>query len=279
MSTRLCGIGDEAARALPDQLDILDSCGMTAIELRTVDGRLLHELHREHLEDLVRTVRERGFEVPVIDTPIGGWSTSVMTDERAELALLAQYAEIARRFGARLRIMSYPNDGLSEHEWATQAIRRVRRLVIEADALGVTLLHENCAGFGGAGPDQACRLLEGVGDGLDVIFDVGNGLAYGYDAVAYLDAVLPAVRHVHVKDGVRRTDGAVFLPPGHGSARLAECLEILRRRGFDGWYSLEPHVSHIPHLHQTGSPTELTQGFVSCAGNFRHILEDSHVAA
>ncbi|MER5865538.1 sugar phosphate isomerase/epimerase family protein [Kitasatospora sp. NPDC002040] len=272
---RSCGIGDEAAPGLTEQLAIHAELGLGAIELRTVDGLGLHELTEQRLAEVVAEVAASGLTVPAVDTPIGNWSTTVATDPESELAVLAGSARAAHALGSRwLRVMSYPNDGRPEAEWAAESLRRLAVLTREAERLDVVLLHENCQGWAGQGAAQTLRLLEHVDSpALRLVFDIGNGLAYGYEPVGYLSEVLPWVDHVHVKDGHRTPAGAVFTLPGKGEIDVAACVGLLERSGYRGRYSLEPHVAHIPHLAATAGAEELAAGYRACTESFRDIWE------
>ncbi|WP_306317857.1 MULTISPECIES: sugar phosphate isomerase/epimerase [unclassified Streptomyces] len=272
---RLCGIGDEAAADLTGQLTIHHELGLTALELRTVDGQGLHELSAGEVADVARRTIVAGLRVPVVDTPIGSWSTTLATDLGAELAVLERSAHAASLVGCdRLRVMSYPNDGRPAHAWRTEALRRMRVLSREAERLGVTLLHENCQGWAGQGAKETLRLLEEVAsDRLRLLFDTGNGLAYGYDSVEFLAEVLPWVEHVHIKDGLVRPDeGAEFTMPGEGTARLTECVRLLEASGYRGDYSIEPHLARIPHLALDGDPAELAAGYRAYARRFTSLV-------
>ncbi|MFE9424007.1 sugar phosphate isomerase/epimerase family protein [Kitasatospora sp. NPDC006697] len=272
---RSCGIGDEAAAGLTEQLAIHRELGLGAIELRTVDGRGLHQLAAAELAEVAAEVAASGLAVPAVDTPIGNWGTTIATDLDGELAVLAGSAAAAHAFGTRwLRVMSYPNDGRPEPQWAAAVLDRMAVLTREAERLDVVLLHENCQGWAGQGPAQTLRMLEHVASpALRLIFDVGNGLAYGYQPEEFLAEVLPFVDHVHIKDGHRTADGAVFTEPGTGELDLAACLRLLEDAGYRGRYSMEPHVAHIPHLARTADAAELAAGYRACTTAFQRLWE------
>ncbi|HEU4425657.1 MAG TPA: sugar phosphate isomerase/epimerase family protein [Pilimelia sp.] len=278
MTALVCGIGDEAAPHLPDQLRIHTELGFAGIELRTVSGRGLHELSDSDADAVAEAVAATGMRVPVVDTPIGGWSGTVADDLDRDVEILRCSAARAASLGCRrLRVMSYPNDGRPPAAWRSEAIRRMRVLAGVAADLDVVLLHENCHGWGSQSAATTIELIETVGSGhLRLLFDVGNGLAYGYDAVPFLRSILPWVDHVHVKDGVRGPDGAVFGLPGDGDADVAGCLRLLGDAGYAGWYSLEPHVTHIPHLRVSADPARLEAGYRACADRFLAVLGAVH---
>jgi sugar phosphate isomerase/epimerase len=139
----------------------------------------------------------------------------------------------------------------------------------------VVLLHENCHGW--AGRSAACSLdLVATVDSpsLRLLFDTGNGLAYGYRSLPFLREVLPLVEHVHVKDGITTAGGdAVFGMPGEGAARLVDCMALLEEHGYRGWYSIEPHVALIPHLGVRGDPVLQERAYRGYAAAFLALLD------
>ena len=54
-------------------------------------------------------------------------------------------------------------------------------------------------------------------------------------------ALRPFIEYVHVKDAVAQTGRVV--PAGEGDGELRETVSALRDSGFDGFFSLEPHLA------------------------------------
>ncbi|MEW2620534.1 sugar phosphate isomerase/epimerase family protein [Streptomyces sp. NPDC048106] len=246
----LAGIGDEAAPGAGGQLAALRRLGWTAIELRAVDGTALADLSPTAFGTLARRLSDAGVTVTAVASRIGNWSRPVTGDLGPDLAELDVLAERCAALGCRLvRIMSYPNDGLPEREWADRVLARTAVLADRAARAGLLLVHENCAGWAGDRADRALRLLRAVDSpALRLLFDTGNGVPYGYDAPAMLRELAPHVAHVHIKDAVRLPDGSTaYTLPGEGAAGVAECLRILAAHGYTGALSLEPHLAVRPH--------------------------------
>ncbi|QUH04208.1 sugar phosphate isomerase/epimerase [Saccharopolyspora erythraea] len=257
---RLAGIGDEAATALTDQITAVTRLGWSAIELRTVDGIALADLAPEPFSHVLRAVRAAGLDVVCLASRIGNWSrtiTSPFADDVHELDVLA---ERCHQLGTRLiRIMSYPNDGLSDAEWSDRALARLTLLAERAAGHGVTLVHENCAGWAGSNPDRMLELVhEAGGASLGLLFDTGNGVEYGYDTYDVLRRILPYVAHVHIKDAIGEPGDATYVLPGQGQCRVAESLRLLISNGYSGALSIEPHLLSRPHdgIQPTGSDAE-----------------------
>jgi sugar phosphate isomerase/epimerase len=243
------GIGDEAAPDLSGQLRAVAELGWDALELRTVDGVALADLDRAARDRLVRAVEAAGVRVPCVDSRIGSWSGSIAAPFEPDLAELSTLAELCAALGSRyVRIMSYPNAGLPEPRWRRVVVARIRRLTEAAEDAGVVLLHENCAGWAASSADRVLDLLDTVASpALRLLFDVGNGVAHGYDAATLLAELVPFVAHVHVKDALGAGEDTTYTLPGDGRAGVEECLQLLRAGGYRGVLSVEPHLATRPH--------------------------------
>ncbi|MGI6160447.1 MAG: sugar phosphate isomerase/epimerase family protein [Christensenellales bacterium] len=127
-----------------------------------------------------------------------------------------------------------------------QAIKYIREAAKVADDYGVTLLYEN-HGKPGAWqyidmtypPELFLRVLEGIWNtSVLVNFDIGNVTAYGDDAVELLKRVYEKVGTIHVSD---MKEKGTFAPTaiGTGVAPLKEAFSLLKKKGFNGWISIE----------------------------------------
>lgn len=80
---------------------------------------------------------------------------------------------------------------------------------------------------------------------LAINYDTGNVEVAGNDAVETLHAVVQHVRHVHVKDVVRRAAGdhqtgvTAGGAIGEGDVDIKGCLDVLAEAGYDGCLSIE----------------------------------------
>jgi sugar phosphate isomerase/epimerase len=246
------GIGDEAAADVAGQVAAIVALGWGAIELRTVGGAPIAGLHPRRFAEVSDAVHARGLRVVCVDSRIGNWSrpvTGPMAEERAELAALTvRCAELDCRF---VRVMSWPNDGLADAEWRRAVLDRTRTLTEQAERAGLTLLHENCAGWACRRADRMLELVTEVDSPhFRLLFDIGNGVEHRYRAPDLLRELLPYVAHVHVKDAVRTEDGVRYTLPGDGSSEVADCLRLLREHGYRGALSIEPHLATRPHEHR-----------------------------
>lgn len=246
------GIGDEAGPEPRAQIGALARLGWTTIELRTVHGSTIADLDERRFAELNCALRASGLRVVCVASRIGSWARPITGSFDLDLHELEVLARRCAALGTRyVRIMSYPNDGLTEREWQRRSIDRIRILVRRAEQAGLVLLHENCSGWAGRNAERMLRLIEEVDSpALRMLFDTGNGVAFGYQAYDLLTDIAPYVAHVHVKDADGDSAEPVYVLPGAGRARVADCLRLLLRGGYRGVWSIEPHLELRPHEQQ-----------------------------
>lgn len=273
---RYAGIGDEAAPDLAGQLEALRRLGWRAIELRTVDGTAIADLDDRAFALLSSGLDAAGVDVVCVDSRIANWArpiTGRFEDDLNELRILAQRcATLGTRY---IRVMSYPNAGLSEDEWGRRAIHRMTTLVRAAEQHGLVLLHENCSGWAGTRADRMLDLLHHIDSpALRLLFDIGNGVPYGYDARALLDAVIGHVAHVHIKDARARAGGQVdYTLPGAGESGVRECLTALLQHGYTGVWSIEPHTHLRPHDEHNATDDDGIAAFVRYGRSLERLVQ------
>ncbi|MGY3201292.1 sugar phosphate isomerase/epimerase family protein [Streptomyces sp. TE5632] len=269
---RFSGIGDEAAPGLDRQIEAVRRLGWDSLELRSVDGVPLADLEDPAFDRVAGRIADAGLGVSCVDSRIGNWARTVVTPFSEDLAELERLADRCATLRTRcVRIMSYPNAGLPEDDWEREVLRRVRRLTARAESAGLVLVHENCAGWAATDPTRMLRLLEAADSpALRLLFDVGNGIAYGYEAYDLLAHIAPYVAHVHVKDGTGDVHRQFYTLPGDGDCRVADSLRLLFAQGYSGVVSIEPHINIRPHEGWSDPSGDYLDEFVA----YGHRLEE-----
>ncbi|MBB4264583.1 sugar phosphate isomerase/epimerase family protein [Roseospira visakhapatnamensis] len=275
------GLGDEAAPDLAGQVRIHDALGFGFLELRSIAGTAVADIDPASARRYSDQITAAGLEVACLASRIANWARPISGPLQEDLDELDRLATLAPIFGCRtVRIMSYPNDGLTDRAWEAEAMRRLTALVERAADRTLVLWHENCAGWAGRDPRRAVALFSAIDSPhLRALFDIGNPVAYGHDGLAYMEAVFPWIDHVHVKDARSDGDTVTFTFPGEGDARLLEILDRLWAGGYRGRISLEPHIGHIPHLRTSTDAPALARGYRAYAERFVALLGDRLQAA
>ena len=152
----------------------------------------------------------------------------------------------------------------------------MRELATIAEDGGITLVHENCSGWGGLSAENSNILLGEVDSpALKVVFDTGNPVTYGQDAWEYYQAVYDDIVYVHIKDA-RKVDGKdEYTYCGEGDGHVREIVGDLLKRGYNGGFSIEPHLAAIIHTGQKANNDEqLYQSYTEYGRRLMRIVEE-----
>ncbi|MEF8853560.1 MAG: sugar phosphate isomerase/epimerase [Haloarculaceae archaeon] len=269
---RISGFADEIDDDLDTQLEVLESEGIEALDLRNVWGENLLDLPEDRLAALESTLDERGFAVTSIGSPIG--KVGIEDPFEPHVERLERALELADRFDTEyVRVFSYyipGGDDPADHR--EEVLRRTRAAVERAGRADATLLLENEKDIYGDTPGRVRDLLTTVDSPhLRAVFDPANYLEVGVHP--YPDALLQVVEYVeavHVKDAEFGERGGIE-PAGEGDGRIPETLAALRHRGFSGTLSLEPHLSFAGSNYGYSGP----EGFRTAADALREVLDDT----
>jgi sugar phosphate isomerase/epimerase len=264
----LTGFADEISPELEEQLETLAQESMGYMELRSVWNTNVLDLSDDELERIRARTAERGIGISSIGSPIG---KVPITDpfgphiERFRRALYA--ADVMEASYVRVFSFFIPEDQEPGH-YREEVIDRMGIMAGEAEDSGVTLLHENEKEIYGDVPSRCLDILAGVGSpALRAAWDAANFVQCGVrpykDAYASLR---PYVEYVHVKDALASSGQVV--PAGEGDGQLPETLSALRASGFDGFFSLEPHLASAGMYSGFSGPAL----FRKAAGAFKELL-------
>jgi len=279
MAMFFSGISDEAGQDIETQIRAHRELGWSHLELRMVDGANITQLADEAFDRVAGKVAEAGMKVSCFGSAIANWARPITIDPQVDIDDLAQAIPRMKRMGTPfIRVMSYPNDAkapLSIPEWRTEAIRRMKTLAKMAEDGGVILCHENCSGWGGLSAENSNILLGEVNSpALKVVFDTGNPVTYGQNTWDYYLAVQKDIVYVHIKDA-RKVDGEDhYTLCGDGDGYVREVIEDLLRNGYDGGFSIEPHLAAVIHTGQQANSAE--QLYASYVGYGKRLMEIVH---
>ncbi len=252
------GIADEAGDDIATQIKAHKELGWKHIELRNVSGTSLTDLCDRTFEETLAQLTDAGLSISCFASQLCNWARPVSKHPDIDRSELARSIPRMQRVGCQfIRTMSYPNAGWPAVVWRDAVVARLKVLAKMAEDGDVVLVHENCDGWGGQGPEQTLELLERVDSpALKLVWDTGNSVPHGLDAWDYYAAVKDHVVYVHIKDGVMQDGKTIYTYPGEGDGRVRDVLADLRGRGYAGGLSIEPHLAAIVHEGKAASATE-----------------------
>lgn len=144
----------------------------------------------------------------------------------------------ARQITKLLLIPGFYDGEISEEQWA-ELEGRMQSFARAMAEVGCSVLLEDFDND--RSPCSNIAELEHIFNDvpeLGHVFDSGNWLFSGEDALVALDKFLPRVKHVHLKDRVAADDMSCPATGG-GVIPMNEILSTLKQNGYDGWYSVE----------------------------------------
>jgi sugar phosphate isomerase/epimerase len=258
---KFSGISDEAGQAIEIQIKAHKELGWEYMEIRNVDGENLTMMSDEKFEIVYRKVNEAGMKVSCFASCIANWATKISGDFKKDYDELKRAIPRMKKFNTKyIRVMSWPNDPdnpYDEEKWAEEVIKRMKELTKMAEDAGIIIVHENCSGWGGLSAENMIRLVKEINSpNFKLLYDTGNVLHYnkGTDPWDFYIKVKPYIEYVHIKD-YNKEEKATF--PGEGEAKVKEILTDLKKSGYKGFVSIEPHIASVVHEGKVGDP-ELT---------------------
>jgi sugar phosphate isomerase/epimerase len=227
----ITGIADEGSPELKEQIRIHKTLGWDTLELRLIGKTNICAIDDAAFDEVYRTLQEEKMGVVCLASSIANWARPITSDFQVDVEELKTAIPRMQRLNTRfIRVMSYPNDGLSEAEWGSEAIRRMKELARIAADGDVVMVHENCSGWGGMSPENQKQLLEEVhSPHLQIVFDTGNPVGEG---------------HPEGQSMVRRI--------------LKSALDL----GYTGAFSIEPHITAQIHLGKSTTGKEAEEVYL-----------------
>jgi sugar phosphate isomerase/epimerase len=239
----LSAFADEISPDLEVQLSTLAAEQIRSLEFRGVWNKNVLALSDAEIARVRAALTERGVRVSSIGSPIG--KIAITDDFAPHLERFRHALEVAHTLEAPfVRIFSFfmpHGDDPSHHR--SEVLARMRQLVQVAEESDITLLHENEKEIYGDTPARCLDILSQINSPrLRAAWDPANFVQCGVRPHSEGYAMLrPYIAYVHVKDASLGSGRVV--PAGQGDGQVRETLEALRESGFDGFFSLEPHLA------------------------------------
>lgn len=269
----LSGFADEISADLDEQCRVLNELGINYVELRSAWDINVLDLDDDQLDRVAKTLAAHGLQTSSVGSPIG--KIGIHDDFDAHLRRLDRALRVAARLRARIiRIFSFwipEGDAPAVHR--DEVLRRMAALCDRAAGSDVILVHENEKGIYGNTPQRCLDIVESVGSPtLRLTWDAANFVQCGVRPYTEGFAMLrPYLEYVQIKDAMLATGRVV--PAGEGDGEVRETIRALHADGFDGFFSLEPHLS-VAGLMGGFSGAEL---FATAHKAFTRLLDDEGI--
>jgi sugar phosphate isomerase/epimerase len=255
----LSGFADEIDPDPKTQFVTLNDLGITHVEFRSAWDTNVLDLTDEQIDEVAALLAAHGLSVSSIGSPLG--KINIEDDFDAHLVRADRALAVAARLGAPfIRIFSFflrPDQAPEDHR--DEVLRRMTALTERAAPTGVVLLHENEKDIYGDVPDRVLDIVESVGSpALRLAWDPANYVQVGVTPFTDGYAKLrPYTDYVQIKDALLATGDVV--PAGEGDGQVRETVRALAADGFDGFFSMEPHLGSYNEWGALSGPDNFTR--------------------
>lgn len=257
---KLTGFADEAAPDLATQIKATQELGWDYISARGIDGKNIHDLDEAAFDTAYGQLEDAGIKIAEFGSLIGSWSKNIHTDFGVTMDEVERCIPRMQRLGTHIvRVMSFAQEPWSEDQYEQERFKRLRAITSRFSEAGITVAHENCMNYGGFSSGHTLKLIEEV-PGMKLIFDTGNPVFQRdrskddpqpwQDAWQFYQDIIDHVIHIHVKDCRNPVTDDVepeYVYPGEGQAYVPAIMEDLKKRDYQGFIAIEPHVATVFH--------------------------------
>lgn len=259
---QLTGFADEVSKDFAEQLELMKKLGIKNIEFRSAWDTKILDLSDEQLDKAKGMLDEAGISVSALGSDLGKIVITEPFEDHLERVKHAM--DVTKKLGTKnIRMFSFfmPEGETDYSPYRDEVMKRSKAMVEVAEAAGVTLLHENEKGIYGDTPERVKDLLDTMNsENYKPIFDPAN---YVQTDVKPFDDAYPLVgkqtAYVHIKDAKFVDDSVV--PAGEGDGQVKEVLDQLRKDGYTGFLSIEPHLGDFDAFGGLCGPDLWTDAF------------------
>ena len=238
-------------RSWYDMVDESAKRGMTALEAFT--NMDLETPDVEAAKKLRAYAEEKGVRFCCLSC----YCLMTLENTEEQVARMMAFVDVAAALGSpyfhHTVVSAYTTPEPLLEEWDAvfeNAVNAVRRIYDYGQTKGVRLVYED-QGYMVNGVENYGRFLDAVGRDVGVLLDMGNNYNVDEELDGFLEAFLPRICHVHIKD-VAYSDRVLpgwihtlhhhsfqCLPMGAGIIDHKKYISRLEAAGYTGIYSLE----------------------------------------
>jgi sugar phosphate isomerase/epimerase len=264
------GFADEAGASIDVQIQATKELGWSHIESRNIDGINLTDISDEKFEEVSQKLTDAGIQINCFGSTVANWGKDPRKEEDFQRSIAELQRAIPRmqKLGTKMiRGMSFAvakNEEPDNQELEQIVFDKVQHLVKMCEDGGVIYVHENCMNYGGMSHEHTLKLIENINSpNFKLVFDTGNPVSTDrrigvkpypkQSAWEFYSNVREFIYYVHIKDGIYigETESifadAKYTFPGEGDGEVEKIVRDLLKTGYDGGFSMEPHLSVVFH--------------------------------
>jgi len=264
------GFADEAGDSIEIQIRATQAMGWHHIESRSINKINITDLSDHEFAHVCEKLEENDVRINCFGSAIANWSKDPRDEAgfKEDLESLNRAIPRMKRLGTQyLRGMSFKivkDVKPDSAEIEKHIFEKLSLMVKICEDSGILYLLENCMNYGGLSHNHTLRLLDKIhSPNFKLVFDTGNPIGTDnhigtppyqkQSSWEFYKAVKDFIEYIHVKDCIfiKETDQIFpelnFTFPGEGHGDVRKIVHDLLISGYDGGFSIEPHLSVIHH--------------------------------
>ena len=248
MNVKISGFYDEITFSLDGQIAVLKELGEQYMCPRLINGKnIANYTFEEFKENVYPVLQSNSIKFSSIGSPIGKVDIDDEAGYEKQKKQLAELIKIAQLMECKyIRVFSFFYGKRDPYSIEEKVIEKMRGFLEIARDSGVTLMHENEKQIFGDVPDRVMKIYNALHDeGLELCYDASNYVQCTVDPTEAFDLLVDKVVYYHIKDCSKYK---VEVPLGTGLGNYEHIFSVLAERGYDGFFTLEPHTAKYSKL-------------------------------
>ncbi len=285
MDFKLGIISDEVSQDLTQALDLAASYRLDAVELRSVEDKLVHEYSVDGLRKIRARVQARDMEICALSTPVFKCSLDNASEVEEHRRILQKALEAADVLGVDiLRAFTFWKQGCFE-DALPKIVEEFGKIEPVVRRAGKTLVVEPDPSVYASNAGLLRQVLEQIDSPhVQALYDPGNHLfdPQGEEPYPYAyEHLHPYIRHIHLKDALKKDGDITAVALGDGEVGYEKLLPRLNQDGFNGYLVVETHYRLNREMDEEELKRPQGSGFSAggweaseqCLERFRALLE------
>ena len=292
------GFADEAGNSIETQIKATIELGWKNIESRSINNVNITDVSEKEFDFVYENLIEFGININCFGSAIANWSKDPRDGESFDECVQSLNRAIPRmhRLGTRyIRGMSFKilrDVEPDSPEIEKHIFEKLSTLIKICEDSGIMYLHENCMNYGGLSYIHTLRLLDNIqSPNFKLVFDTGNPVGSDnrvgpppfkkQSSWEFYKNIREFIEYVHIKDCIFIAETNEIFPqleftfPGEGHGDVRKIVFDLLRTGYNGGFSIEPHLSFIHHDRSEQSIASIRyENYVSYGKRFMKLFED-----
>ncbi len=220
-----------------DIVSVASDLGYNGIEIRGIQNELyapaIELFSPRHIEETKKTLERLSLKIPCL-------ASACNLNDEDDVEKAKAYVDTASALGTPyIRLLGDLNPAPSA-DISLKAIAANLEDIIEyaKDKNVMPLIETN--GFFAKTKSLGALLKSFNHPNIGILYDINHPYRFFGEEPAYtIDNLGPFIKHVHIKDSVMEGKTIRYKMVGEGDLPVAETIELLKKAGYDGYYSLE----------------------------------------